>query len=244
MSIAIVVGHAAFDERRRASVRDVWAALKSEGLEPILAVDNDRQGTLWSWRLAMRLGLETGCTHICQIPDDAILCHRFGAHLHAAVDAQPDVVFDCYANCDRASKIASPWYTTPDGYVNVGGVVPRETLLEIISWRDKHLGDRARPDEGINLWAMATGRLIWKTTRSLIGHRADIPSCAGNDHHDWRTPATMHDGRAEDWTLPPAHVGRTYNFNHWGLMTKVRPPMTRRAYEVELDRPTLVQGDV
>ncbi len=234
-TLAVVITHAAFDAQRRAAVSRLVEELQQNDIVAHLADDHDRLGSLWCWKRAMQIGFNTEASHIVWLPDDATLCPRFGELLHRAVAAQPEAVFDCYANHDRAPIIESPWYTTPDGYTGVGGCMPRALLTEHLRWRDAHLDDRAANDEGVNLWAMATGRLIWKTTRSLAGHRIDIRSLDGNAHHSWREPATMSDGRDEDWSSAPVHVGRTYTRNHWGLMTKVKPPMTRRAYEVERD---------
>jgi hypothetical protein len=233
----VAITHAAFDVHRRAALQDVEAALYAHELEYVVEHDTERRGSLWCWRQAMERALDEICSHVVWLPDDAVLSVHFGRRLREAIEARPDVVFDCYANNDRAPRIASAWHTTPDGYVGVGGVMPRDLLFEHLAWRDNHLDDRVRNDEGVNLWAMATGRLIWKTTRSLVGHRVDLPSLDGNGDHDYRTPATMSDGSPEDWTAEPVHIGRTYCTNHWNLMTKVRPPMTRRAYEIEGDVP-------
>lgn len=238
----IAITHAAFDVHRRAALQSLESALCAHELPYIVEHDDQRRGSLWCWRQVMERALiafdsKGHHSHIVWLPDDAVLSVHFGRRLREAIEARPDVVFDCYANTDRARNyIPSPWYTTPDGYVGVGGVMPRDLLIEHLAWRDAHLDDRTRNDEGVNLWAMATGRPIWKTTRSLVGHRDDLPSLDGNAHHGFRTPATMSDGSPEDWTLEPIHVGRTYEKNHWGLMSRVRPPMTRRAYEVEQDR--------
>ena len=233
----VVITHAAFDEQRRAMLPDLVAQVRAHGFEPRVAHDYKRNGTLWCWREAMVLGLDSDATHVVQLPDDAILCPNFGNLLRAAISARAGQVFDCYANYKYAPQVKSAWYTTPDGYVGLGGCIPTRLLKDVIAWREFRLGGRARPDEGVNLWAMATHNQIWKTTRSLVNHRSEVASLAGNDDHFWRTAATFSDGSDEDWSAEPHHAGRTYNFNHWGLMVKVRPPMTARAYEVEKDVP-------
>jgi hypothetical protein len=246
MRVLIAITHAAFDDARREPVRGLCDQLRSQALEYIVECDSSRRGSLSCWRAAMERALiacdsRGNYSHIVWLPDDAILCPNFAALLHAAIEARPDVVFDCYANNDRAPHIARAWHTTPDGYVGLGGCMPRDLLIEHLAWRDAHLDDRAANDEGVNLWAMATGRRIWKTTRSLVNHRAELPSLDANGGHAYRTAATFSDGSPEDWTAEPVHIGRTYNTNHWNLMTKVRPPMTRRAYEVEKDGPSGLQ---
>ena len=91
------------------------------------------------------------------------------------------------------------------------------------------------------VWAMATGRLIYKTVQSLITHDDTIPSIDGNEECSWRRPATLAKHGADlNWDLGTIHVGRTYKGNHYKLISKLRQPMPRRAYELDHDVPKLV----
>lgn len=234
MSAVVAITHASFEPTRRKSLYRLLRQLKAENLDYFVQEDATRKGSLATWKAAMAAGLATRADHVVWLPDDAILCKGFGPALTASIESQPTVVFDCYANHRLAPMVKGGWYTTPDGYVGLGGVMPRALLVEHIVWRETYLCRPATNDGGVNLWAMATGRSIWKTAQSLVDHDDELPSLDGNSGDAWRRPATFaQDAAAIDWTAPPEDLGRTYERNHWGLITKISPPMVRRAYELE-----------
>ncbi len=240
----IVVTHAAFDDARRHPMDELREQLQlhSDGIDYYVVRDEVRAGSLHTWRRAMVLGLSSApqASHVVWLPDDALLCAGFGQALRAAIAARPDEVFDCYANHWAAPKLVgrSAWYTTSEGYVGLGGTMPRALLEEHLAWRDTHIkpGAVVNNDEGVNLWAMATGRLIWKTVESLVDHDDRVPSIDGNATDAWRRASTFaRNAPAIDWTTEPIHLARSYERNHWSLISKVTPPMPRRAYELERD---------
>jgi hypothetical protein len=220
----IVITHAAFDENRRHTIARLTEQLQAEGLPFCVSHDNDRNGSLWCWKRAMRIGRDSDATHIVWLPDDAILAKGFGIALRKAIEAQPDQVFDCVVNREIEPFPTEGWYTTHDGYVGGAGVMPRALLEEHLAWREEHIGwaRMGEPgymgnDYGVNVWAMATGRLIWKTAVSLIDHDTSIPSLDGNDDHDNRRPLNFRNDVTdlEGWDKPPVHIGRTYTGTHW-----------------------------
>ena len=191
MKPIIAITHASFDERRVQSLNRLVAQLRSEAPQiPFhITEDSKARGSLWCWTHAMlaALGDPYGASHIVWLPDDAILCRDFGRILCAAIEARPDDVFDCMVNHPvlRTHRPTTPWYSTPDGYVGFGGVMPRELLLAHVHWRDEHPELATYPgypnDAGVNLWAAMTGRLIYKTAWSLVTHDLSVPSLDGHD---------------------------------------------------------------
>lgn len=250
MNPVIVVTHASFDADRRAAVERLRSQLDAEadGIPWVVIEDADRKGSLDCWRRAMEFGLATEATHITWLPDDAILCKGFGKALRAAIASQPEQVFDCVVNhvhihdaehnpdneTMQRLRLESGWYTTPEGYCGGGGTMPRAALVAHLQWRADGpgwlpKGERGylANDYGVNVWAMATGRLIWKTARSLIDHDTSIASLDGNDAHDFRRPLNFIADASElgGWGSEPLRLGPTYrsthfeplwNEQHWG----------------------------
>ncbi len=244
----IVITHASFDERRRAALQRLTAQLRLEAptIPWLIASDGERKGSLWCWRRAMEMGLAHEGSHVVWLPDDAILCRDFGRILTAAIAARPDDVFDCYVNHAEGEHVPGMWYSTPDGYTGMGGVMPRRLLVEHLVWRDEMaLPDTFANDAGVNMWAMATRRRIYKTAFTLVQHDVGVPSLDGNDLHDYRQGACWADdsrtGIVDDlgnflgrtYLAPEAHapgvarscteLGRTYQGNHWALMRDIAP---------------------
>lgn len=191
ISPIIAITHAAFDAKRRLSVRRLESQLRLEapGIPVYRQNDEDQKGSLWCWRRAMEHALSfTDITHVIWIPDDAIVCADFGRIVEAAIEARPNDVFDCYVNMPEAEDRVGQynWYTTLDGYTGVGGVMPRALLREHLAWRDEHPELAGYPnDAGVNLWAMAHRRPILKTTYSLVKHDTSLPSLEGHgDDHE------------------------------------------------------------
>lgn len=226
----IVITHAAFDENRRRTLDRLVEQLRVEAEAdcPFTVVsDYERRGSLWCWFQAMERGLAyEDATHVVWLPDDAILAKGFVACLRAAIEAKLTDVFDCVVN-HAAAKEPNPggWYSTQDGYTGVGGVMPRELLVEHLQWRGAHLHSDVANDLGVNMWAMATRRLIWKTGVSLLDHDTSIPSLDGNDDHECRRPMHfMSDVTSiEKWDGPSTHYGRTYRGNQWELIFRSMP---------------------
>ncbi len=225
----IAITHAAFDPARREALERLRAQLAEEWPHPYcVQSDDDRNGSLWCWQEAMLIALRRfpDATHVVWLPDDAILSKGFGVALPAAIAARPDDVFDCYLNFQVHGEAApGSWFSTHDGYVGVGGVMPRALLEDHLRWREKNLHTTVANDLGVNMWAMATGRLTYKPCVSLVNHDASLPSLDGNDHHDARTASQfVEDASAlTDWAGEVAHVGRVYKGNHWETVFRSVP---------------------
>lgn len=258
VSPVIVITHAAFDPARRQSLNRLTSALRTEapGIPVLIANDTERRGSLWCWRQAMEMGLfTTDTTHVVWLPDDALVCQDFGVILRACIAARPNDVFDCFVNHRglTAHPVPTPWYATTDGYVGMGGVMPRRLLEEHLAWRDEHpeLGDYPN-DAGVNMWAALTGRLIYKTAWTLVRHDEALPSLEGHDEQaaDGHVRDGLHPvhrarrGITEDvmnflgrsYLAPEEHapghasaatfVGPTYKGNAFDIVRRLPPPWT------------------
>lgn len=223
----IVITHAAFDDARCMARVRLVASLETEapGIPVHVVEDHDRRGSLWCWHRAMCLGLETDATHIVWLPDDAILCKGFGAALLAAIEARPDDVFDCASDDSRmALGLSDGWVSTQDGFCGNGGVFPRHALEEHLEWRARSLEPDVANDLGVNMWAMATGRLIYKTAPSLCDHDASMPSLDGNDADGERKSTLMaKDGGRLYFGKDAKHLGRTRERNHFETVFRSFP---------------------
>lgn len=218
----IVITHAAFDEDRRLALRDLISQLRLEApdIDYLVQHDFDRRGSLWCWREGMREALELEeVTHVIWLPDDAVVCQDFGRIIRACIEARPGDVFDCWVNHPllRSHEVTSCWYSASDGgYTGMGGVMPRDLLLEHLAWRD------ARPelgkypnDAGVNMWAIDTGRRIYHTAWSLVRHRTDVASLDGHDgqeaHGIERTGARWVDDERQGARMDVMNfLGRTF----------------------------------
>ena len=266
----ITITHAAFAPARRVTLARLLhqLAVEAPGIPVVVARDTDKRGSLWCWERAMRLGLEAPeVTHVVWLPDDAILCKDFGRLLAACIEARPNDVFDCYLNHAQfaltVEEAGACWYSTPDGYVGLGGVMPRALLEQHQAWRIRvGLSNDYSNDGGVNLWAMHAGRRIYKTAFTLVQHDRKVPSLDGNGDHEARVGARwMNDYRSgvlfdvgnllgRTWLAPEEHMpghrqscvdlGLTYRGNVWNLAKR----LPAREWDLDLMYATARGGPV
>jgi hypothetical protein len=217
-----------------------------------LFVHHDYQcrGSLEPWLHTLRYAVKSDATHVCSLPDDAILVPHFVEVLLRVLEAKPEHLL-CFQSNHRASpdaaKAGARWYTTDEGWTGFGGTFPIAWAREHLEWREKNIkpGRKVAGDEGVNLWAMMTRRITWKSLPSLVSHDLSLESVDGNDHHEAFTPREplVWDGEADlrevDWSGPVAHLGRTYTANHWRLTydVNISAEVIERAYEVDRGGP-------
>ncbi len=247
----IVVAHAAFDPRRVAAMARLRAELEPQcqaaGVELFVYEDHEAKGSLGPWLRCLEYGASRlDATHVTFLSDDSILVPHFVDVLTAAIAARPDDVLCFQSNHPRALELGPDvaWYTTPDGFTAFAGTIPRPLVSEHLRWREHHIraGVLVQGDEGVNLWAMDTGRAILKGLPSLVDHDTALPSCDGNDHHAELSPRRplvfdpQADLRGRDWTTKPVALGRTYQGNHWRLAFDLDPWPIFAGQAARLDR--------
>lgn len=181
----------------------------------------------WSWAQKLWLwGYETGASHLLQLQDDVQVGAEFWTALLAMVAAVPDQVI----GLESVLALGSPWYTTGDGLIGVGYVLPRTVLAELFAWEASRLRPGAieslNEDQLLGLFCFETGRRIWHPNPTIIDHDLDIPSTYGNDAHTHRRPAASTVAGATlplSWRPSEAtpHVGSFYRgstpalLRHW-----------------------------
>jgi hypothetical protein len=138
---------------------------------------------LWNWALGV------DATHLLQLQDDVIVGAEFWPQLTAMVHAVPDQIIGLESVLD----IGAPWYTTGDGLIGVGYVVPLPVLAHFLTWRRTQLRPGAvqalNEDQLMGIYAFATGQRIFHPRPTIIDHDAEIASTYGNDRHSHRRPA-------------------------------------------------------
>jgi hypothetical protein len=255
----IAINHSAFSAPRRVAYDKLHAELlpqcQDRGIELFTHHDTAGKGSLAPWMHVLEYATtRENASHATFLPDDALLVPHFVEVLTAAIAAHPDEVM-CFQSNHHGSPVAAAggarWYTTSEGYTGFGGTMPIALVREHFAWRQANLkqGIKVAGDEAINLWAMATGRLIWKSLPSLVDHDLSLKSEDGNDHHIDKSPRRPLvwqpdvDLRGVDWSGPVVHLGRTYENNHWGIVTKLTKPLARKAYALEQDHTVLRMPD-
>lgn len=234
----IIVTCAAFRPERRAALTRLVAELSPQceraGVELYVYEDHEGKGSLGPFLCACEYAVTRDATHVTYLPDDAILVPFFVEVLTKCIEAHPEAIL-CFQSNHEAAKLAVEqgfrWYTTPDGCTLFGGTMPRAWLAEHLEWRKTVMRSDllVQGDEGVNAWAIHTGRPIYKSLPSLVDHDTDIPSADGNDHHAMLSPRRPvvwepdADLRGVDWSGPVGYIGRTYNTGVWEGIWRVRP---------------------
>jgi hypothetical protein len=196
--------------------------------------DNAGAGSLGPWLHCLEVGAERPeATHVTFLPDDALLCRDFVATLLDAIAAKPDVIQCHQANHPKAKEVRSSWYTTSDGFTAFGGTMPVDFVREHLAWRQLAIkdGELVQGDEGVNLWALATGRRIYKSIPSLVDHDTALESRDGNQAQTEKGTvirrSLVFDRRRDmsdvDWTKEPEDLGRSYRRNHFWMVYKTQP---------------------
>ena len=162
---------------------------------------------------------ETGAGHLLQLQDDVIVDGQFWPNLRAMLAAVPDQIIGL-ESVHQASQMlyeaGHNWYTTNDGLIGVGYVIPRDVLRMFLEWRAtmlrpegyKHVSE----DTLIDMFCLSTGRKVWHPIPTIIDHDTDLPSTYGNDSHTHRRPAmtTVRGAKARDYSGRAHHLGRFY----------------------------------
>ena len=247
MKLVIGLCIAAFDPERLAAGNKLVEELRPQcdrlGVNLFVQREMERRGSLAPWLEMFDTASVLPATHYTYLPDDAILVPHFVETLLNAIAAKPEHILCFQSNHNRSREAAAQgahWYSTVDGFTMFGGTMPMSWWLEHREWRRNIKPDiLVQNDEGVNLWAMATNRLIHKSLPSLVDHDTGMPSQDGNDHHAELSSrrslvfAADADLRDRSWRGPTAELGRTYHGNHWRLITDLKEPLIEAAYTAD-----------
>jgi hypothetical protein len=175
----------------------------------------------WSWSERLwRWGYETGAAHLLQLQDDVIVDGDFWSHLKRMLEVVPDQVIgleSVHNACAMLRDAGHHWYTTSDGLIGVGYVLPHAVLKEFLEWRATCLRPNAytqvSEDTLIDMFCLSTHRRVYHPVVTIIDHDTGLSSTYGNDDHTHRRPAlsTVRGDGPADWssTMIP-HLGRFY----------------------------------
>lgn len=171
-----------------------------------------------SWHLArwaLEDAIKEGADYVCVLQDDCLPCWDFDTVLRKVLEAQPDEAICLYSNNNRAHEARQngmSWYTSLNGAVQV--TLPVKLAKEFLEFVDRYhpKAPEFPEDTNLDIFCMATKRLIWTTAVSLIDHQ-NPPSLQGHDDHDFRRPAIppYEDMGQIDWKTNALFVGRRFN---------------------------------
>ena len=191
IKFALGIPHTPWVEARVATYDALRASLGTSGYVACRtfedrAANHEWSETLWKW------GVNSGGTHLLQLQDDVEVCPDFWLVLRALVTAFPDHVIGLHS-----PKVPMPpppganVYTTSDGLIGTGYVVPVSILQDFLEWRSRvspegveNLGE----DTLLGLYCYDRGLSIVHPSPSFIRHNVNLPSTYGNDEHEGRKP--------------------------------------------------------
>lgn len=178
----------------------------------------------WSWSVKLwQWGWDSGADYLLQLQDDVRVDRQFWPHLHQMLAQVPDQIIGLESVHPVSQFLyaqGSSWYTTTDGLIGVGYVIPRSHLASLLEWRETCLRPNAAQsiseDTLIDVFALSTGRKIWHPVPTIIDHDTSLQSTYGNDWHSHRKPlitTVRGDAPKAEWVVRPEtlHVGRFYD---------------------------------
>jgi hypothetical protein len=224
--ICLVITHAAFDPARVKTLNRLLEQLgpTPPGWRVHVAEDHTRQGSLRTWLDGMHIAMAqefyaqaskaATCSHIVRLPDDAIVSPGWFACVEDLIRQHPTALIDMYPNTPKPPP--GDFYVTQDGCVGFT-IMPTDEVREHLMWR-MHCSPHVKDDEGLNLWAMSTGRVWWKC--ALVDHDEGVPSLDGNDAHAFRRPAVAMPAQLGPrlWAAPTTPPVQTYTTSTWNLV--------------------------
>ena len=254
VNICFFISHAAFEPSRHEPFLVMHERLrnqidKEDGI--IVTQDHEKRGAtaVFLEGLAQSVNVAGDMTHVCYLPDDAIIPTGFVTALKGAISAKPEQIICCFPNHVLAKSLheaGNHWYITDDGAVMFAGVLPVSMAKDFLLWRKENLlsEDIAKDDESVNLYAMATGKKIYKTLPALVDHRDDLTSLEGNDGHEFRKAAVPppEDCSSLRFDGPAPYVGKTYAGNFWGLCSKLKKPLLETCFMLARGEPVFYEA--
>lgn len=246
MKIGVYVMHVPGIPSRDESLRKLLERVP----EAIVMSDPERLGVWFNARRCWAHGVESDYDWIIVLNDDALPCDGFLEVAEKALSSRSDMDPVCfYVNHPKAAEqervkggtlLTCGWYTTYDGLVGVGCALSVDAASDFLRWEDEAMVPSGYPDDArINLWAMATGRLIHTTVPSLVDHQLPNESMTGNEDDDARKalvpPQPKEIMIGVNWDTPPRFFGRMYQTNHLMLLEYVSETLTEELIERYMD---------
>lgn len=196
ITLALGIPHTPWVEERKASLARLVDALTPTPREVVdhrvfgeRAKNHEWSEAMWKW------AAETSATHFVTLQDDVLVAPNFWPALRAMLEAMPDQVVGLEVVHPATRALAEDghrWFTTSEGLVGVGYVLPRSLLREFLEWRAHALKKGAveaiSEDTLLGLWCMVTGLRVHHPIPTLIDHDTSLASTYANDAHANRRP--------------------------------------------------------
>lgn len=198
MIATVVVAHPA---------REVQAKQLAADHDGIVVMDTEGRGAGGNHREALRVGIETGASHVLSLEDDAVPVPGLLGHVAEAVRRRPDQILGLYVGRQRprsfvdrvaaatrkADQTGASWLTYPGLIWGVAAVWPAHLAREFLTF-----------SHGTNLWDVHVRR--WCERH---GHEVAFTWPSLCDHRDEGTVIT---GRL---TRPPGRVAHRVGVPDW-----------------------------
>lgn len=243
MKLAICIMHAAFVPARRKTLEALTGRLHEDD-DAVIRIEYDNVGR-GAWpvaRACWEKGIALNASWIVVLNDDALPCEDFVNVARKALAARAENDPVCFYTAHPRAKDLAPrthWYATFDDLVGVGCALSRDSAREFLAWVDANPKVADFSDDGrINLWAMATRRLIHTTVPSLVDHQLPDASMVGGEggHARRAIVPPLADMGNIAWSERSEMLGRGRSGNHWELIhraTVVDVSLIEGAYLVE-----------
>lgn len=229
VTFSLAISHTPWVPERVASIHRLLGELGScpSSVRATRVIDEPGANHEWSehmWQWAAQQDV----SHCVFLQDDARVPPHFWSELRSMVASKPDEIIGLEVVHPLAVPLAKRehrWFSTSDGLVGVGYVMPREVLLEFLIWRS-----RLEPasllwvteDTLIGLFALTNDRRICHPLPTIIDHDVSLASTYGNDAHSHRRPPVRWDNYVSvvghevasyhQWAQSEVpHVGRFYD---------------------------------
>jgi hypothetical protein len=194
------LGYAADEDEvdRSRYTADATAARFGEYCKAFAVFQEKEPTASWSERLWSWFESKGDVTHALQLQDDDRVSPNFWPALSALVQAFPDDVIALHSMHTGARTLAREGihaYSTTDGIVGTGYVIPKSAQPAFKGWREHELKPGSRhqvsEDTVLAMFCMSTGRRIVSPCPTIIDHDLTIPSSAGpeRERQDFRRPA-------------------------------------------------------
>ena len=204
----------------------------------------------WSGRMWKRAA-EQDVSFCLFLQDDVTVCPAFTKWIDAMLDEYPrcrEYGAICLEVVHPAAQVMAaaghPWFTTCDGIVGCGYIMPHGLLEEFLAWRDARLEacKAINEDTLLGLWHLITGRRVLHPLPTPIDHDVELASTyAGNEKHANRRPLVRWDsfpgknpgesvrapadGTNHEYWMFPENIPHLGTFPGWTL-----PHLARRAF--------------
>jgi len=143
------------------------------------AIVKDIKGEIWDTsRRAWLSAARQGCSHLCVLQDDVVLCKDFVAGLVEAVKVRPEHPIGCWCQLNiqrEARERGHSWFRVVGRVWGVCTLLPVADALDFIRWERLNVDwqDMRRDDSRLGLYLLTRDMDTWLTVPSLVEHAGE-----------------------------------------------------------------------